>query len=74
MLQAYVTQRGGARLPRAPLLDSELRGSEPLRLDLNLPKGSYFLLFDYSSVLGRSNPATGQQAARVDYLIQVSDR
>jgi hypothetical protein len=74
MLQAYVTQRGAARLPRAPLLDSELRGSAPSTLDLNLPKGSYFLLFDYSSVVGRSNPAPGQQAARVDYLVQVGDR
>lgn len=75
MVQAYVTQRGGAHLPAAPLLEAELRASpEPLRLDLNLPQGHYFLLLDYSSSMGRSTPAPGQQAAKVDYLIQVGDR
>lgn len=73
MLQTYVTQGGAARLPRAPLMDAELKGPDPLRLDLKLPKGNYFLLFDYSANAGRTSPSPGQQAARVDYLIQVGN-
>jgi hypothetical protein len=74
MVQAYVTERGGARLPRAPLLEAELRASEPLRLELNVPAGNYYLLLDHSPAAGRSNPVPGQQAAKIDYLIQLGER
>jgi hypothetical protein len=74
MIQAYVTRAGGAPLVRSPLLDAELRSSEPLTLGVDIPSGSYFLLFDHSPSAGRSSPAAGQQAAKIDYLAQLGDR
>ncbi len=74
LVQAYVTQRGGARLQRAPLLEAELRAGEPLKLAVNLTPGSYYLIFDHSPNMGRSTPVPGQQAAKIDYLLQLGER
>jgi hypothetical protein len=74
MVEAYVTTRGAAALPSAPLLDAELETGEPLRLELNIPPGSYYLVFDHSAGMGRSNPAAGAEAAKIDYLVQLDDR
>jgi hypothetical protein len=74
MIQAYVTRAGSAPLTRAPLLDAELRSSHPLTLRLDVPAGNYFLLFDHSSNAGRSSPTAGQQAAKIDYLVQLGER
>jgi hypothetical protein len=74
MVQAYVTRAGGVPLARAPLLDAELRSTQPLTLQLDLPRGSYFLIFDHSASAGHTSPAAGQQAAKIDYLAQLGER
>jgi hypothetical protein len=74
LTQAYVTQRGGTHLLRPPLLEAELRAGQPLDLEVNAPRGSYYLIFDHSQSMGRTNPALGQQAAKIDYLVQVGER
>jgi hypothetical protein len=74
MVQAYVTRAGGAPLVRPPVLDAELRSSQPLTLAVDVPAGNYFLIFDHSASAGRSFPAAGQQAAKIDYLAQLGER
>jgi len=74
MLQAYVTQAGGAVLPRAPLLEGQVQARQPLELQLDVPPGDYFLVFDYSASAGRAAPASGPQAAKLDYLAQLGER
>lgn len=74
MLQSYVTRGGGAPLPRSPLLDAELRASQPVTTFLDVPPGNYFLVLDHSTSAGRSAPSAGQQAAKIDYLVQLGDR
>jgi hypothetical protein len=74
MLQAYVTRSGGERLTRAPLLDSDLRTGADLTLAVDVAPGDYFLVLDHSASAGRSPPAAGQQAAKVDYLVQLGER
>ena len=74
MLQAYVTQPGGVALPRPPVLEAMVEPKQPLQLQLDIPPGNYFLLFDYSGSAGRSAPGAGQQAAKIDYLIQLGER
>jgi hypothetical protein len=74
MLRAYVTQPGPAPLLRAPLLDASVRAGEPLSLSLDIPPGNYFLVIDHSAAAGRSPPAAGPQAAKLDYLLQLGER
>lgn len=74
MLQSYVTRAGGAPLPRAPLLDVELRASQESALALDIPAGNYFLILDHGTSAGRSSPSAGQQAAKIDYLVQLGAR
>jgi hypothetical protein len=74
MLQAYVTRAGGALLPRAPLLEAQVQARQLLQLQLDIPPGEYFLIFDYSTSAGRSAPASGPQAAKLDYLAQLGER
>lgn len=74
MLQAYVTRATSATLPRAPLLEATVESRAPLQLQLDLPPGDYFLVFDHSPNVGRAAPAPGQQAARLDYLAQLGER
>lgn len=74
MREAYVTRGGGAPLPRAPLLDVELRANQPLTLGVDVPQGSYTLVLDHSADAGRTPPAAGPQAAKIDYLLQLGER
>jgi hypothetical protein len=74
MREAYVTRAGGAVLARAPLLDAELRANQPLTLAIDVPPGDYCLILDHSASAGRSPPASGQQAAKIDYLLQLGER
>ena len=74
MREAYVTRAGGVPLPRAPLLDAEVRANQPLELALDIPPGNHCLLLDHSANAGRSPPASGQQAAKIDYLLQLGER
>jgi len=74
MLQAYVTRAGSAPLPHAPLLEAQLAARTPLQLSLDVPPGDYFIVFDHSPSVGRVAPTPGQQAARLDYLVQLGER
>jgi hypothetical protein len=74
MLQAYVTRSGGAPLPSAPFMDIALAAGQPLHFELSPPPGNYYLVFDHSPNAGRSNPAAGEQAAKIDYLLQLGER
>jgi hypothetical protein len=74
MREAYVTRTGAAPLMHAPLLDTELRANQPLTLALDIPPGNYCLVLDHSANAGRSPPAAGQQAAKIDYLLQLGER
>lgn len=74
MLRAYVTQPGPVPLARAPVLDASVRAREPASLALDIPPGNYFLIVDHSAAAGRSPPAAGPQAAKLDYLLQLGER
>jgi len=74
MLGAYVTRPGPAPLVRAPLLEVSLLAAQPQSLSLDIPAGNYFLVIDHSSAAGRSSPAAGPQAAKLDYLLQLGER
>jgi len=73
MLSGYVHQAGPAPLLNAPVADAELRAGQPLRLEFNVQPGNYYLVFDHSAGLGRSTPPPGDQAAKIDYLVQLGE-
>ena len=68
-----MSQAGPARLRAAPLADAELRAGQPLHLELSVQPGNYYLLLDHSAAVGRSQPPPGDQAAKIDYLVQLGD-
>lgn len=74
MVQTYVIRPGPAQLPSPPALDMSVSAGQPAQLALDVPAGRYFLVFDHSAEVGRSAPAQGQQAAKIDYLVQVGER
>jgi hypothetical protein len=73
MLRGYVNQAGPARLLNPPIADAELRAGQPLRLEFNVQPGNYYLVLDHSAGMGRSTPPPGDQAAKIDYLVQLGD-
>jgi hypothetical protein len=73
-LETYISKPGAARPPAAPVFEGQIRSSEPLRMDLQLPRGDYALLFDHSGEVGPSSPPESEPPARIDYLVQLEDR
>lgn len=73
LLRSYVNQAGPARLLSAPVVDAELRAGQPLRLEFKVPPGNHFLMLDHTALVGRSTPPAGDQAAKIDYLVQLGD-
>ncbi len=73
LLRSYVNQPGPARLLAAPVIDAELRAGQPLRLEFKAQPGNYYLMFDHSALVGRSTPPAGDQAAKIDYLVQLGE-
>jgi hypothetical protein len=71
LLQGYVHRAGPTRLLSAPLADAELRAGQPLRLEFSVQPGNYYLVLDHSTGIGRSTPPPGDQAAKIDYLVQL---
>jgi hypothetical protein len=53
--------------------DAELRAGQPLHLELSVQPGNYYLLLDHSAAVGRSQPPPSDQAAKIDYLVQLGD-
>jgi hypothetical protein len=73
MVRGYVNQAGPTRLLRAPVADAELRAGQPLRIEFSVQPGNYYLVLDHSAGAGRSNPPAGDQAAKIDYLVQLGE-
>jgi len=71
LLRGYVNRAGPTRLLSAPTADAELRAGQPLRLELSVQPGNYYLVLDHSTGIGRSTPPPGDQAAKIDYLVQL---
>jgi hypothetical protein len=71
LLGGYVNRAGPARLLSAPIADAELRAGQPLRLEFSVQPGNYYLVLDHSTGIGRSTPPPGDQAAKIDYLVQL---
>lgn len=72
MLERYLTSPGAAPLGAHPAFAAQLTSAAPLRAEIPLPEGEYFLLIDNSSAAGVTGPASAS-AAKVDYLVQLGD-
>lgn len=72
MLDRYLTAPGAAQLSAHPVFSTQLAAGAPLKVDVPLPEGEYFLLIDNSSAVGTTAPASSS-AAKVDYLVQLGD-
>jgi hypothetical protein len=77
MLDRYVRTPGPCPQLAAPAFDSAAaRGARAVQ-PVPLPVGQYYLVFDNSGALGRSQPpaaAAGDAAARVDYALLLGPR
>ena len=76
MLNGYVGRTGPATLPGPPLFADVVVPGPALDRRVRLPPGDYYLLLDHSSAAGQAAPPAGpldDRAARVDYLVQLSD-
>lgn len=70
-IREYVSQPG-ARAPKVkPNFSAQLSQAAPLKADLELPPGDYYVVFDHSDQAGVTTPAPPALPARVDYLLQV---
>lgn len=70
-IREYV-QHPGPRVPRerAPF-SAELTSRAPLRAEIPVSAGDYYVLFDHSASAGRVTPDEKALPARVDYLVQL---
>jgi hypothetical protein len=76
LLLNYTTQRGPA-VPTQSAFGAVLAAGTTLKQAMPVPPGSYSLLIDHSTAVGRAAPPPtllDDRAARVDYLVQVGDR
>jgi hypothetical protein len=77
MLDRYVRTPGPCPMLSPPAFDGNASRSQRTQQLIPLPIGQYFLVFDNSSVLGRTAPppsAAGDNAARVDYALLLGPR
>lgn len=72
MLDRYMTSPGAVPAAAHPNFSAQLTAQAPLKAEIPLAEGEYFLLIDNSSVVGTTTPATSS-AAKVDYLVQLGD-
>jgi hypothetical protein len=76
LLDRYVTQPGPVTLTNPPRLDDTIVYGSPWQRTVVLPEGSYQLIFDNTSTVGRSAPPQirgDDRAAKVDFLVQLGD-
>jgi hypothetical protein len=71
MLDQYLSVPGPAPLSTQPNFLAQLGNTAPLKAEVPLPEGQYFLVIDHSNAIG-TTPA-GTSAAKVDYLVQRGD-
>jgi hypothetical protein len=72
MLDRYLTSPGAVQLAAHPAFAGQLVAGAPLKVEVPLPEGEYFLVIDNSSAVGMTAPASSS-AAKVDYLVQLGD-
>lgn len=71
ILNRYVRERG-PRNPQGPLpFYTKASSVAPLKAEIPVPAGDYYLLLDHSRAFGRAKPDKDTLPARVDYLVQV---
>lgn len=73
MLSSYLTTPGGASLVAAPVFAGQVTAQQPVKMDMNLPRGDYALLFDHGNRVGSSSPPAGEPAGKIDYLVQFAE-
>ncbi len=76
-LITQLTTQAGPTVPNVSAFGSILRAGSTFRQYMPVPKGSYYLLVDHTSLVGLANPPAtplDDRAARIDYLVQVGDR
>lgn len=73
-IDEYIRKPGPRHAPERPAFQAVLTSRAPLKAEVDVPPGSYFLVFDHSSALGSTNPDDKDLPARVDYLIQRGKR
>jgi hypothetical protein len=68
----YISSPGPV-VPSQAVFQAEVGSGAPLRSELTLPAGDYYLLLDYTDRAGTSQPGTAALPARIDYLLQVGE-
>ena len=64
-------------MPAPPLLSDTVSAGAVTKRVIPVPKGTYYLLFDHSPVIGQAAPPAIQgddRAARIDYVVSVGDK
>jgi hypothetical protein len=71
-IQRYISARGPVA-PEGAVFRAVLGAGAPLRGELPLPAGDYYLLLDGSRLADPNSPTTASLPGRVDYLLQVGE-
>jgi hypothetical protein len=75
-IDRYLRNPGPGALTSPPLLDETLVSGVEYRRYLDVKPGSYYLVLDHSTTMGRTAPpgvAGDDRAAKVDYIVQLGD-
>jgi len=70
-VQRYVENSGPQRPSEAPPFRALLSRGAPLRAEVPLTPGDYYVVFDHSGAFGSVSPGPKELPARVDYLVQL---
>lgn len=70
-VRRYVENGGPQRPPGEVPFRALLSRGAPLRAEVPLQPGDYYVVFDHSSAFGSVSPGPNELPARVDYLVQL---
>ena len=70
-VRRYVESPGPQRPAETPPFRALLSRGAPLRAEVPLAPGDYYLVFDHSGAFGSVSPGSSDLPARVDYLVQL---
>ena len=70
-MKQYVENSGPQRPADNPPFRALLSRGAPLRAEVPLPPGDYYVVFDHSGAFGSVSPGAKELPARVDYLVQL---
>jgi hypothetical protein len=71
-IERYLSHPGPA-VPNRAVFQAEVGTGAPLRSELVLPAGDYYLVLDHTDRVGTSKPTPQALPARIDYLLQVGE-